>query len=90
MCAKMLSVSRLMSLSTFEVSHANENTCGSVPDNFMSLVRCLVVTLATACSGYYQMGPLPLVNPNVGCPLEDASRTQFQRMEEGNFENDLV
>ena len=71
----MLSVSRLMSLSTFEVNHANENACDSVPDNFTYLVRCLVVTLTTECSDYYQMGPPPLVNPNVGCLLEDASKT---------------
>lgn len=75
-----------MSFSIFKVNHANANTCGSVLDNFMSLVRCLVVTLTTECSDYSLMGKLLLVNPNVGYPREDVSKTQLQRMEEGIFE----
>jgi len=48
-----------MSLSTFKVNLANENTRDSIPDNFMSSVRCLVLTLTTECSDQHQMGPLP-------------------------------
>lgn len=43
----------VMSASTFEVSHTNENTRSSVPDSVVSLVRCLAVTLTTKCSDYY-------------------------------------
>lgn len=72
----------------FEISHAKESTCSLVPDNFVSLVRRLVVVLTIECSDCQQMAAPYLVNPDVECPLEDDSKGMFQRMDEGILKNE--
>lgn len=75
----MLSVLRLISLSTFEVIHASENACASVP------VLCEMQL-------HWHLNVLPgepisFILPKCEVPIEDTSKIQFQKIEDEIFDD---